>query len=101
MEIRECLKNVTESFKHELYGMKKLEGEKLRKFDELFYVDLEEDEEIYYNQFNICFTSGRVFDRMRPYLKEKSKVASIEIPEYDTCLHIYAYFNDQILTEYL
>ncbi len=101
MELKSCIGFLKESLKNELHEMRVLKGDKLKTFLDTFYLELDEEDRIYYNTYNIALTSEELHQSMMPYLRDNSKILSMEIPEHNTYLYVYSYCTDAILTNYL
>lgn len=97
--VREALGHIKSAINIELKGLKKLRGSKLDTFIDVF--NLPPDIELYYNTYNILFIDSELHDNLKSYFKRDSLVFSIEIPDHNTRIWVYQYFNDQIFESYL
>ena len=100
MELKASIGMLKEGLISELYGAKKLKGCKLDAFKDIFMLDMD-DPYIYYNKYNIIITSEIVLNALQPYLSNERKIMSVEIPEHQVNLWVYAYFNDNVIKQYL
>ena len=90
--LRECI-NVS------LSDIKKLKDSALDEFKDIF--SIEDDVNIYFNEYNIVVFDPVAHDAIKPYLKADNLVLRLEIPEFDCNMWIYQYFNDRIFNDYL
>lgn len=93
------LKHIKESIKDELSGLKKLSGKRLSTFSDIFQVP--EDSEIYYNEYNMVILDPELHELISSFTKKKNLIVRIEIPEHNSYMWIYQYFNDQLFDSYL
>ena len=100
MELKACMEILKEGIRSELYGAKKLKGEKLDTFKDIFMLDMD-DPQIYYNKYNIVITREDVLNALQPYLSNERKTLTIVVDEHNVNLWVYAYFNDRVMKQYL
>lgn len=99
MGIKDSLNQLQESLKLELEGMKKLKGKRFERFKEVF--DIQDADEIYYNEYNIIIVDEDLHERVSHYFKQGTNVLKIEIPAHGTFVYVYEYINDQLFENYL
>jgi hypothetical protein len=99
VKLKDCLGYVKGSITHELHNIKKMKGEKLETLIDILNLTGECD--IYFNEFNVVFIDGHTHEQFGAYLPKKSLVLKMEIPEHNTYLWIYQFFNNQLLSDYI
>lgn len=97
--IKEIIVQLKEEFRLELSNLKKLKGQNLIEFMDIF--SIEGEPVIYFNAYNIIIIDILIHDQLRPFLKESSLVLEINMAQSNTHLWIYQYFNERILNDYL
>jgi hypothetical protein len=97
--IKEALSNLQKAVEDEIEGLKKLEGERLKGFCDVF--DLPDDSPIYYNEYNIVIINKAVHDTLEPFLDRKTLMLHFEAPESGWSIWSYQYINDQLFDQYL
>jgi hypothetical protein len=84
----------------ECAGAKKLEGDKLKTFIEMFGIGDELDD-IFYNEYNMIFFDKPTFEKIRYLVPQHEVVISFEALEYNEYIYVIRYFQDNILNEML
>ena len=97
--IKESLSLVKDGLQEELAKVKRLKGKPLKEFKNVF--DIEEDIDVFFNDFNIIITELETYQLLAPYLGEDTLVMKIEIPEHNSYLWVHQYFNKRIFNDYL
>jgi hypothetical protein len=90
---------LNESLKDGLAGIRPLQGKALEEFKDVF--DIQDDVDIFFNDYNIVLIDPISFEAIKPYIKEESLALKLEIPEHDNYIWIYQYFNERIFNDYL
>lgn len=98
--IRKNLETLNECIKDSLQDIKLLKDEALKEFKDIFQIE-EDNVEIYFNDYNIVLFDPIAHEAVKPYLKQDSLVLRLEIPEFDSHIWIYQYFNERIFNDYL
>lgn len=98
-KVKKTLKLVKQSVDQELKGLRKLKGEKLATFKDIF--NLEDDIDLYYNEYNVLIIDPILHENLKSFFKKDALLVKIEIPEHNVFCWIYQYFNDQIFESYL
>ena len=98
-KIKNHLVALKESIHDSLSDLKVLENEALAEFKDIF--SIEEEVDIYFNEYNIVLIDKISHDSIAPYLKEKDLVLRLEIPEHEINLWVYQYFNERVFNDYL
>ena len=99
MDISTVIENIYQTVEIELTDYQQLTGEKLASFTDVFGINPEAI--IYYTDDNIIITEVDTFNALQHYFKEENKIAIIDIPEYNTHVWVYKYFNDHLFENYL
>lgn len=97
--LKEHLKNLSECFKESISGAKKLSGDSLEEFKDIF--SLEGEPLIYFNEYNIIITQPSVNEALSLYLKKDELVVTVELKELEMSIWVYSYYNQRIFNDYL
>ena len=99
MGLKQILEHLKDGIKSELKKAKKLEGEKLQSFVNIFKVS--EDAKIYYNKYNLIITEQETLEEIQPFLKQENLIISLAIKSFNSYLWVYDITNDALFDQLL
>lgn len=88
---------IAEGLRHEITNLKKLEGERLESFVNIFSIQSKNQPEIYYNMTNVLFCEANVYEQVRPFLSSESLVMKVEIPKMNINIWCHEMFSDPLM----
>ena len=97
--LRDILRSVKSGINEEVSSLKKLKGSKLETFKDVF--NLDEEVHLYYNEYNLIIIDDDLHEKLSYLFKKGALILKVEIPEHNSYLWVYQYFNDQIFESYL
>jgi hypothetical protein len=83
----------------ETHDAKRLDGDKLSKFNSL--VGVRNEDPIFYTKSNLVLTDKDDFEQLKTAVKKFDEILNIEIPEFQIQLYIGRYVNSPELTSIL
>jgi hypothetical protein len=98
-DLKERLSTLSDCVKDSVSGIKQLKGDALDTFKNIF--NIESDVTIYFSEYNVVVMDTITHQAILPYIKSENLVLKVEMPEFDSYLWVYQYFNERVFNDYL
>lgn len=99
MELKEVLGHLKDGINAEIKGAIKLDGEKLKRFCEIF--NQPEDIDLFYTAYNLIITNQETYESLSYLIKPSNIVLKVEIKSYNVFVIVYEYISDALFENYL
>jgi len=99
MHFKDILNILKDTINSEVKSVKRLEGDKLKRFAEIFNVS--ENAEIFFNDYNIVITDIGTHEILSTFIDSKNSILELKMTHSNSYLWIYEYLNDQLFENYL
>lgn len=97
--LKEQLAALKDVIKTELIGIKRLQGEQLERFKEVF--NIQGEVRLYYNKYCLVIVDTELFYQLQPFLPDADCLFHFYCHDHNVNIRAYNYFNQRILNDYL